>query len=119
MPFYFVKEQVRPLFPGYLFVQFDNTKPWRSICYTDGVQSVLGSPSPLPDNLVQGLIDACLVKDGAAVLYPDVKIYIDLAPFENEAIVDWASPTRVRLLLSCLGRRVKCMFTKQEIEDIL
>ncbi len=61
----------KPLFPGYMFVRFDPASaPWRKINSTYGVAKLIsftGTPTPLPDALITGLMARC---DDAGKLRP-------------------------------------------------
>lgn len=51
-----------PMFPGYLFVEFDReTDPWTPIRYCEGVRQIFMTPSQrpiaVPVGIVEGLID--------------------------------------------------------------
>ena len=54
---------LRPLFPGYMFVAFDpETGPWRQINSTIGVSKLVSfgdQPSPIPFDLISGLMARC------------------------------------------------------------
>lgn len=66
-----VQEQA-PLFPGYLFVSIDPSRPvWRSIASTPGVSRIItkraGEPATVPPSLIEGLQSRC---DAAGLLLP-------------------------------------------------
>ena len=54
---------LRPLFPGYMFVAFDPDRgPWRQINSTIGVSKLVsfgGQPNPVPTDLISGLKLRC------------------------------------------------------------
>ena len=54
---------LRPLFPGYMFVAFDpESGPWRQINCTIGVSKLVSfgdQPNPIPFGLISGLMARC------------------------------------------------------------
>ena len=54
---------LRPLFPGYMFVAFNpESGPWRQINCTNGVSKLVcfgGQPNPIPLDLISGLMARC------------------------------------------------------------
>ena len=54
---------LRPLFPGYMFVAFNpESGPWRQINCTTGVSKLVcfgGQPNPIPLDLISGLMARC------------------------------------------------------------
>ncbi len=112
-----IREELKPLFTGYLFVTFDPARPeWRAINSTPGVLRLVrfgaGWPQRLPSPLVTGLMLRC---DDAGVLRPPA----DLAPGDAVrvlsgpfadfvATVDSVAPDRrVTLLLELMGRATR------------
>ncbi|MDA7720332.1 transcriptional activator RfaH [Alphaproteobacteria bacterium] len=55
--------QIRPLFPGYLFVQLDPAQgPWRKVNNTRGVSRLVhlgAKPSVVPNSVVEALMAVC------------------------------------------------------------
>lgn len=73
-----VREVLRPIFPGYLFIRFGAERSdWRKINSTFGVTRLISFekalPAAVPDQLMQGLQARC---DAAHVLQPldDLKV---------------------------------------------
>ena len=68
---------LRPLFPGYMFVNADpEQRPWNKINSTRGVSRLItfsNKPIPLPNQLVPELISQC---DAKGVLQPMKKLDI-------------------------------------------
>jgi transcriptional antiterminator RfaH len=108
----FVSE-MRPLFPGYLFVSFNpGSSAWRTINNTYGVSRLVTfgecGPAPVPQNLVVGLMARC---DDAGhllpppVLKPGDKAHVLSGPFAQfVATVESLAPERrVWVLLEILG----------------
>lgn len=83
-------EQVKPLFPGYMFVSFERkSAPWRKINSTMGVSGLVsfdGQPKELPLDLVSGLMLRC---DASGKILPPTqllagdKIQMVSGPFAN------------------------------------
>ena len=57
------QRQIRPLFPGYLFVQIDPDQgPWRQVNSTRGISRLVrlgAEPSAVPNEIVEALIERC------------------------------------------------------------
>ena len=110
----FVNE-LRPLFPGYMFVGFtSNATPWRKVNSTQGVSRLVsfdGVPKPVPISLVLELCDRC---DGNGKLLPSqeplvgTNITISTGPFtEFVAKVEKVDPDkRVWVLLEMMNQTV-------------
>lgn len=112
-----IREEVRPLFTGYIFVTFDPARPeWRTINSTPGVLRLVrfgaGWPQRVPSPLVTGLMLRC---DDEGVLRPPS----DLAPGDPVRVVSGpfadfvasvetvAPDRRVTLLLDLMGRATR------------
>ena len=107
------KQQVRPLFPGYLFIQLDPEKgPWAQINNTRGVTRLVRlstEPSVVPGNIVTALMARC---DNHGVLQQSYQLEIgDQAeitqgPFSGFiAKVAGTEPNnRVHVLLNIMGQ---------------
>ena len=111
------RQVLRPLFPGYVFVNMDlGAQRWRSINGTVGVISLVqfgSDPAPLPDGMVEG-IRAREGEDGAvSVARTDLKkgdrVRVREGAFADcTAILDEVSDEkRVFLLLDLMGRAVR------------
>ena len=105
-----------PLFPGYLFVEFDiGREPWRAINGTFGVKRLLADgprPRALPEEFVTALREATGADGVSTPAPPDLKpgdaVTIAIGPFvECAAVVLRLAPReRVEVLLDVLGGRV-------------
>ena len=104
---------LRPLFPGYMFVAFDpESGPWRQIKCTIGVSKLVsfgGQPSPIPLDLISGLMARC---NSSGKLLPldqpnkgDV-VKLLTGPFANYiAKVETIDPDqRIWVLMELMGR---------------
>lgn len=59
-PKYVHEKRVSPFFPGYAFLQFEFPGQYQLVKYTRGVKRVVGrdeGPTPIPDEVVQGIRD--------------------------------------------------------------
>ena len=112
-----LREHIRPLFTGYLFVTFDPARPeWRAINTTPGVLRLVrfgaGWPQRVPSALVTGLMLRC---DETGVLRPpeDLRpgdpVKIVSGPFADfVATVESLAPDqRVTVLLELMGRATR------------
>jgi len=104
---------LRPLFPGYMFVAFNPTSgPWRQINNTIGVLKLVsfgGQPCPVPLDLISGLILRC---DAGGKLLPPKRlnkgdaVQLLTGPFANYIakveIID--TDQRVWILMELMGR---------------
>lgn len=109
-----LKNVLRPVFPGYLFVRFGtNRSDWRKINSTFGVSRLVSfdksAPTPVPDKLIAGLRARC---DGGDILLPMRNVEIGekvrllsgaFAEFVGE-VEDMVGQNNVRVLLNILGQ---------------
>lgn len=106
-----------PLFPGYIFVQFDaGNAPWHSINGTFGVKYLIcygERPAAVPDGVVEE-IAAREKEDGLIVLQPKQFRKGEALRLVSGALADclgfferMADRDRVVLLLDLLGRKVR------------
>lgn len=117
-----------PLFPGYLFVQFDPNEPgWTSINATRGVSRLLLSTSrptsPLPSQFMAGLMARC-DELGAIVANPNLAlgdtIRIVSGPFAEtigkiERVTD---NERVQILMELMGQTTRVLVRKSHLEKL-
>ena len=109
-----LKNVLRPIFPGYLFVQFGAERSdWRKINSTYGVSRLVSfeksAPAPVPDSLIAGLQARC---DAQNILLPIRDIEIGekvrllsgaFADFVGE-VEDMVGQDNVRVLLDIMGQ---------------
>ncbi|WP_066560230.1 transcription termination/antitermination protein NusG [Croceicoccus bisphenolivorans] len=105
-----------PLFPGYIFVAFDNgVDRWRSINSTHGVKTLVtgdgGAPTPVRPGVMRKLCDACdgdLFMGSADVWVPGQVVRIEDGPFAETLarVENLEGPDRVRVLFALLGSSV-------------
>jgi transcriptional antiterminator RfaH len=106
-----------PLFPGYIFVRFDPTRPaWRAINSTRGVAKLVGfgaeGPRPVPRGLIGDLQARC--NENGLLLAPN-----DLAPGDRVLVlrgpfadfvteIERIEPDRrIWLLIEIMGRKTR------------
>jgi transcriptional antiterminator RfaH len=108
---------VRPLFPGYLFVQFSADQPgWQSINSTRGVSRLLlqgqNKLQALPSPFIAGLLARC---DEAGMLIetedfkPGDRVRLLSGPFADfvTTVESFESQERIRVLFDLMGRETR------------
>lgn len=105
--------ELEPLFPGYLFIRFDvNTQSSAPIRSTRGVIGVVrfgGRPAPVPEGLVETLIDSAHLTTTAGtrtdLFQPGTDVTVADGPFAGllGTVEKASSAERVHLLLEILG----------------
>ena len=104
---------LRPLFPGYMFVAFDpESGPWSQINCTIGVSKLVSfgdQPSPIPLDLISGLMARC--SSGGKLLPPNQlnkgdAVQILTGPFANYVaeVETIDANQRVWVLMELMGR---------------
>lgn len=106
------QHKMRPLFPGYLFVQLDIGKgPWRKINSTRGIARLVSlgaEPSVVPDEIVTGLMVRCnkmgVIQDARALAVGD-QAQVTQGPFSGfvTTIADAEANARIYILLDIMG----------------
>ncbi len=62
-----------PMFPGYLFVEFDReTDPWTPIRYCEGVKQIFMTPSQRPIAVARGVVEALIDEAPKRLKLPEV-----------------------------------------------
>ncbi|MDF0599277.1 transcription termination/antitermination NusG family protein [Psychromarinibacter sp. C21-152] len=117
-----------PLFPGYLFVQFDPTiRGWSALNSTRGIARLLldhpSRPAPLPQQLMTGLLGRC---DATGLLLPPD----DLRPGERVRVLSgpfaayvatvekMAPEERVTVLFELMGRQGRVSMPRSSLERL-
>lgn len=116
----------KPLFPGYLFINFDPaTSPWRKINSTYGVAKLvtfgLQAPMPVPMGLVSGLKSRC---DEFGHLLPPrnlkkgEKVRVLSGPFSDfiTTIDQVSDDQRIWVLLDLMGRQTRVAMEAEMLE---
>jgi transcriptional antiterminator RfaH len=108
--------QMRPLFPGYLFVAFDIGKgPWRAINSTLGITRLVslgGEPTPVAYELINQVKQRC-DPDGKSLplqtFKPGDQVTLAKGPFANfVATIEHLTPDRrVWVLLELMGHQMR------------
>lgn len=116
---------IAPLFPGYLFVQFDRSSDaWRSVNGTFGVKRLVAAdpvrPRPMPQSVIDLLVARCepgtnCLTDGP--LSTGAKVRFATGPlFDRIATVEQLDPGgRVRLLLDILGAKHHVVVAREDV----
>lgn len=117
---------LRPLFPGYLFVQFDPAEcRWRSINGTVGVRKILchgEAPLPVDEKIIAEIKaredETGTVKLNAPAFVSGQAVRVTEGPLADiEGLFeDHRDENRVILLVSLLGRKVRLQVQAQTIE---
>lgn len=107
----------KPVFPGYLFVQFDpEDSGWRAVNSTFGVARLVGfgdtAPRPVPEPLIAGLRSRCDAGDilrPPETLTPGDEVTVLSGPFADFVATVETIPDqeRVRVLLDLMGQKVR------------
>jgi transcriptional antiterminator RfaH len=121
-----LKEVLRPVFPGYLFIRFGAARSdWRKINSTFGVNKLVSfeaeKPTPVPEALMQGLKQRC---DARHVLKPldDLKTGEEVkmisgafAEFIGE-IESFVASDCVRILFDFMGQKTRLDVPRGDVE---
>jgi len=119
-------EVLRPLFPGYIFVNFDvDLSQWRVINNTLGVARLItlrpDTPQMAPVSLMKALLTQCdehdVVLPPAALKVGD-RVRVTDGPFCDiiAKVECMAAPNRVGLLLNLMGRQTRAIFAVDDLE---
>lgn len=124
-----IGERLRPLFPSYLFVEFDpDSDRWFPLCHTLGVKRLFSSipdgnyvrPTPIATELIDSLKARVLEtpkKTVAPVISPGTAVRITKGHFEGRTgICSWSNTKRVALLLDVLNGRLEISFSRDTVE---
>lgn len=122
------RQSRKPLFPGYIFVNFDPAVPgWSAINNTRGVARLILSdprrPQPLPGALIAGLKARC---DTSDLLAPSIdldvgdRIRILAGPLADlvTTIDTLSGPERIGILIDIMGRKVKTSLPRNQVEKL-
>lgn len=123
-----LKNVLRPVFPGYLFVQFSAKRgDWRKINSTLGVARLVSFekslPASVPDSLIAGLRARCDAQDCLQVsddlrIGEKVKIVAGaFAGFVGE-VENFISEERIRLLYDFMGQKSRIEIKKAYLENL-
>ena len=117
-----------PLFPGYLFVQFNlRLGQWRPITHTRGIQHIMGSHPERPTALPAGLVDYLMTTASLrsivtelappTTIIPGSRIRLTAGPVATaEGVCLWSDARRVRFLMEVMGRTVETDAAPGDVE---
>jgi transcriptional antiterminator RfaH len=119
---------VRPLFPRYLFAQFDAGHMLRRVCFTRGVHSVVNfgnGPVSVDDEIIE-LIQQRVGEDGLVKLVHDLNagdpVKIDNGPLKDLVGVfqyDIKGTERVAILLTAINYQGRVIIGKDLVKKIV
>ena len=119
--------QIRPLFPGYLFVQLDTTEgPWRRINSTRGIARLVrlgAEPSVVPDAIIANLMQRCdemgIIQDAGALEAGD-QAQVTQGPFSGfvATIANIEANARIYILLDIMGQSTKVSIDAKVIKPL-
>lgn len=121
---------VTPLFPRYLFVNFDIARSrWRSILSTIGICQLISegdSPIALPEGIVEEIraredVDGMIAMQAEAPFAPGDAVQITSGPMSDHVgfFSGLSDKDRVFVLLDLLGRRIKVQFPTKAVAAYL
>ena len=119
--------ELRPLFPGYMFVTFDpESGPWRQINCTNGVSKLVSfgdQPNPIPFGLISGLMARC--SSGGKLLPPNQlnkgdAVELLTGPFENyiAKVETIDADQRVWVLMELMGRATRISVETNQLKTL-
>lgn len=118
----------RPLFPGYLFVNFDPSQTgWTAINNTRGVSRLILNdprrPRPLPTELIRALENRCDPKEaykGEDDLKVGDRVRVLTGPFAELVTKIEALPSaeRVGVLIDLMGREVRSSLPRAHVAKV-
>lgn len=121
-----VVNRAKPLFPGYVFLQFDPEQPgWQAVNATRGVTRLILNdhrhPTPLPREFVAGLMARC-DKDGlltapTEMLNEGDEIRVIAGPFADVVarIEKLDKDSRLQVLLDLMGQKVRTTLPRTDV----
>ena len=118
----------KPLFPGYIFVQFDPAATgWTSINGTRGISRLiitdLRKPTPLPTAFMSGLMARC-DSLGVVTAPPDLEvgdaIRVLSGPFADAVarIEQFTDDERLQILMDLMGQKTRVSVSKRRVEKL-
>lgn len=120
------QEVIRPLFPGYLFAQFQAATQYRAVNYATGVQRVVSwgtEPAIVDDSLIVSIRDR--MQDGCVVVQPTPFIpgqivRIMEGPLQGlEAVFEreLSDEQRVIVLMQALSYKARVVIDRESVEQ--
>lgn len=133
-PFFFSSDKrgtqvrIRPLFPGYIFVDIPDTRRWTVIQNTRGILKLLTTtacgdgyrqPVRMPKSFIDSLSRCFIPNKEYGELAKGTLVEIKGGSLEGRsAIVAWSENDRVGILLQMLGRQVEIEFAVDEVKEV-
>ena len=126
------QQQIRPLFPGYVFVQIDPDQgPWRQVNSTRGVTRLVrlgAEPSVVPNEIVQTLIARCdensvlrqTSKTQSTQFHAGNQAQVVQGPFSGfiATISDIEPNNRINILIELMGQTTKVAINADALQPI-
>lgn len=126
------QRQVRPLFPGYLFVQISPDQgPWRQVNSTRGVARLLrlgAEPSVVPNEIVEALMARCdkqsilrqTSETQSSQLHAGNRAQVTHGPFSGFiATISHIEPNnRINILIEIMGQTTKVAINADALQPI-
>ena len=123
------QRQIRPLFPGYLFVQIAlNLGPWRQVNSTRGVNRLVrlgAEPSVVPYEIVEALMARCdtqsiLRQTSETQLHAGNQAQVTQGPFSGfiSTISDIEPNNRINILIEIMGQATKVAINADALQPI-
>jgi len=126
------QQQIRPLFPGYLFVQIDpNQGPWRQVNSTRGVSRLVrlgAEPSVVPNEIVDALMARCdkrsilrqTSETQSSQLHAGNQAQVTQGPFSGfiATISDIEPDNRINTLIEIMGQTTKVAINASALQPI-
>ena len=117
-----------PLFPRYLFVEFDiDQDQWRAIQSTMGVSHLIGHgvrPTPVPAEIIEAIqqreVAPGLIEIKPPEIKPGQKLLLTEGPFEGfQALFESSSADqRITVLLSYMNQHLKVKTSRSAVEIV-
>ena len=126
------QRQIRPLFPGYLFVQIDPDQgPWRQVNSTRGVARLIrlgAEPSVVPNEIVEALMARCdkrsILRQTSEIqssqLHSGIQAQVTQGPFSGfvATISDIEPNNRINILIKIMGQTTKVEISAGALQPI-
>lgn len=119
---------ITPLFPGYLFAQFEVFHSLRRVCFTRGVQSVLrfgNGPTSIDDEIIE-LIQSRVGEDGLVTLDNELNagdpVMIESGPLQHLSGIfqhDIKGTDRVAILLTAISYQGRVIIERDRVKKIV
>ena len=126
------QQQIRPLFPGYLFVQIHPDQgPWRQVNSTRGVSRLVrlgAEPSSVPNEIVEALMARCdkqsilrqTSETQSSQLHAGNQAEVTRGPFSGfiATIGDTEPSNRINILIEIMGQITKVAINADALQPI-